>query len=64
VASPSAGADAHTGDESPARRCPQPGTTAQESIVEAGGSLMAVEKTLRLESTERFPLSHRHDDEA
>jgi hypothetical protein len=25
-----------------------------------GGSLMAVEKTLRLESTERFPLSHRH----
>jgi len=24
---------------------------------------MAVEKTLRLESTERFPLSHRHDDE-
>jgi len=24
--------------------------------------LMAVEKTLRLESTERFPLSHRHDD--
>jgi len=25
---------------------------------------MAVEKTLRLESTERFPLSHRHDDEA
>jgi len=25
---------------------------------------MAVEKTLRLESTERFPLFHRHDDEA
>jgi len=24
--------------------------------------LMAVEKTLRLESTERFPLFHRHDD--
>jgi len=24
---------------------------------------MAVEKTLRLESTKRFPLSHRHDDE-
>jgi len=24
---------------------------------------MAVEKTLRLESRERFPLSHRHDDE-
>jgi hypothetical protein len=24
--------------------------------------LMAVEKTLRLESTKRFPLSHRHDD--
>jgi len=24
---------------------------------------MAVEKTLRLESKERFPLSHRHDDE-
>jgi len=23
---------------------------------------MAVEKTLRLESPERFPLSHRHDD--
>jgi hypothetical protein len=23
---------------------------------------MAVEKTLRLESTERFPLFHRHDD--
>jgi hypothetical protein len=29
----------------------------------AGGSLMAVEKTLRLESTTRFPLFHRHDDE-
>ena len=25
---------------------------------------MAVEKTLRLESTKRFPLFHRHDDEA
>ena len=25
---------------------------------------MAVEKTLRLESTKRFPLSHCHDDEA
>jgi len=25
---------------------------------------MAVEKTLRLESTERFPLFHCHDDEA
>jgi len=24
---------------------------------------MAVEKTLRLESTKRFPLSHHHDDE-
>jgi hypothetical protein len=24
---------------------------------------MAVKKTLRWESTERFPLSHRHDDE-
>jgi hypothetical protein len=24
---------------------------------------MAVEKTLRLESTERFPLFHRHDGE-
>jgi len=24
---------------------------------------MAVEKTLRLESTKRFPLFHRHDDE-
>jgi hypothetical protein len=24
---------------------------------------MAVEKALRLESTERFPLSHHHDDE-
>ncbi len=23
---------------------------------------MAVEKTLRLESTKRFPLFHRHDD--
>jgi len=23
--------------------------------------MMAVEKTLRLESKERFPLSHRHD---
>jgi len=23
---------------------------------------MAVEKTLRLESTQRFPLFHRHDD--
>ena len=27
-----------------------------------GGGLMAVEKTLRLESTKRFPLFHRHDD--
>jgi hypothetical protein len=27
-----------------------------------GGCLMAVEKTLRLESTKRFPLFHRHDD--
>jgi hypothetical protein len=26
------------------------------------GSVMAVEKTLRLESTKRFPLSHRHYD--
>jgi len=26
------------------------------------GGMMAVEKTLRLESTKRFPLSHRHDD--
>ena len=26
-----------------------------------GGSLMAVEKTLRLESTKRFPPFHRHD---
>jgi len=25
---------------------------------------MAVEKTLRLESTKRFPLFHRHHDEA
>jgi hypothetical protein len=25
------------------------------------GRVMAVEKTLRLESTERFPLFHRHD---
>jgi len=25
--------------------------------------MLAVEKTLRLESTKRFPLSHRHDDE-
>jgi hypothetical protein len=24
---------------------------------------MAVEKTLRLESTKRFPLFHRHDDD-
>ena len=29
-----------------------------------GGRLTAVEKTLRLESTKRFPLSHRHDDES
>jgi len=29
----------------------------------AGSScMMAVEKTLRLESTKRFPLFHRHDD--
>jgi hypothetical protein len=34
------------------------------SATTAGGSLMAVEKTLRLESTERFPLFHRHDDKA
>jgi hypothetical protein len=27
-----------------------------------GGCLMAVEKTLRLESTKHFPLFHRHDD--
>jgi len=26
--------------------------------------MMAMEKTLRLESTNRFPLSHGHDDEA
>jgi len=26
------------------------------------GGMMAVEKTLRLESTKRFPLFHRHDD--
>jgi len=32
------------------------------SAVAAGGGLMAVEKTLRLESTKRFPLFHRHDD--
>jgi len=25
--------------------------------------MLAVEKTLRLESTEHFPLFHRHDDE-
>ena len=28
----------------------------------AGGGLMAVEKTLRLESIKRFPFFHRHDD--
>ena len=28
----------------------------------ACGGLIAVEKTLRLESTQRFPLFHRHDD--
>ena len=27
----------------------------------ASGGLMAVETTLRLESTKRFPLFHRHD---
>ena len=32
------------------------------SAAAAGGRLMAVEKTLRLESTQRFPLFHRHDD--
>ena len=32
------------------------------SAAAGGGRLMAVEKTLRLESTERFPLFHRHDD--
>jgi len=26
--------------------------------------MLAVEKTLRLESTKRFPLFHRHDDES
>jgi hypothetical protein len=34
--------------------------TAVARVEADGGSLMAVEKTLRLESTERFPLSHRH----
>ena len=34
------------------------------SAAAAGGSLMALEKTLRLESTERFPFSHREGDEA
>jgi len=33
------------------------------STAAAGGRLMAVERTLRLESKERFPLSDRHDDE-
>ena len=33
-----------------------------QPLLPAGGRLMAVEKTLRLESTERFPLFHRHDD--
>jgi len=32
------------------------------SAVAGSGSLIAVKKTLRLESTERFPLSHGHDD--
>jgi len=28
------------------------------------GGMMAAEKTLRLESKERFPLFHRHHDES
>jgi hypothetical protein len=34
------------------------------SAATASGRLMAVEKTLRLESKESFPLSHRHEDKA
>src|SRR5215472_5293838 len=40
------------------------GPRLSTSAAAAGGSLMAVEKTLRLESTKRFPLFHRHDDES
>jgi hypothetical protein len=38
----------------------RPGLSTPSAAVR--GRLMAVEKTLRLESTERFPLFHRHDD--
>ena len=38
----------------------QPGLSTSAAAV--SGSLMAVEKTLRLESAERFPLFHRDDD--
>jgi hypothetical protein len=40
-----------------------PAAKVSTSAAAASGSLMAVEKMLRLESPERFPLSHRHDDE-
>lgn len=37
--------------------------TALINEIRKGARLMAVEKTLRLESTKRFPLFHRRDDE-
>jgi hypothetical protein len=37
--------------------------TINTSAADHRSLMLAVEKTLRLESTERFPLSHRHDDE-
>ena len=37
--------------------------TALINEIRGGARLMAVEKTLRLESTKRFPLFHRRDDE-
>jgi len=38
-------------------------TSGRHPPTATADSLMAAEKTLRLESTERFPLSHRLDDE-
>jgi len=45
---------------SPGPCCPAAKTTGISQCNRR--SLMAVKKTLRLASTERFPLSHRHDE--
>jgi len=40
------------------------GKNYQHPPLQMNAAWLAVEKTLRLESTERFPLFHRHDDVA